>query len=484
MKRFLRILDCLLFLVLMLVVGNSREIFSQEKSPVFDLRPGKKVVFKNNVFEQGSSTIALSQIGQFEQLLNFMKARPQLIFEINGYTDNIGDVQINERLSLARSESVKNYFLQRGIAEMRIKTHGRGADNPIATNETEEGRGQNRRIEVIALSSLTERPNTTGRNIALQPEGRITAILPSVLTLAPWDEVWQEARLGEQIYEYYRVQTVNKGRAEITFNNKQRVQVAENSVVMLYGSKVVSESEAQKGKPNEQIRLMQGSMFVKMKSLQKTQPILVRTANGEVAVALSETSAKIEMNAKQQFLVSVHEGNAQVQGASGAAISVPENFGTQVSTDTPPEKPRSLPSVPELLAPDLNDSLFAGMMKFSWKKQSPRVRFEIANDVTFQKPFHAVVFGQDSASVAMTEGDWYIRLAGIDEIGLESRSSIYRISVGKAAIPFRFYFLTMLMFVLAIGTSWWTWLIRKPRYYALALVFVGLGTASFFLLHW
>jgi hypothetical protein len=485
MKRLLIPFRWGILLASLLVLSGTVEVFCGNKLAAFDLRPGKKIIFKNNVFEQGSSTIALSQIGQFEQLLNYMKVRPTLIVEINGYTDNLGSPESNMRLSTARAESVKSYFLQRGISEKNIRTHGHGADNPIASNDNDEGRSQNRRIEVVALSSLTERPNTTGRNTALQSDGRITALLPTVLTLAPWDETWQEARLGEQIYEYHRLQTIDKARAEITFNNKQRVQIAENSVVMLYGSKAITaDSLSQKGKPNEQIRLVKGSVFVKMKSLQKAQPILVRTANGEVSVALSETSAKIEMNAQSKSLVSVHEGNAQVQGASGEAMSVPENFGTQVSTNAPPENPRPLPPVPELLTPEVSDSLFAGTIQFAWKKKSPRVRFEIADDITFQKPFHAVVFGQDSTSVALAEGEWYIRLAGIDEIGLESRSSIYRTRVGKAAIPFRFRILTLFMFVLAVGTSWWTWLIRKPRYYVLALLFAGLGATSFFLLHW
>ena len=165
-------------------------------------------------------------------------------------------------------------------------------------------------------------------------------------------------------------------------------------------------------------------------------------------------------------------------------MSVPENFGTQVSANTPPEKPRPLPPVPELITPSLSDSLFAGIMQFTWKRQSPRIRFEISETVTFQKPFHAIVFGQDSTSLVIPEGEWYIRLAGIDESGLESRSSIYRIIVRKANIPFRFYILTMLMFVLSVGTTWWTWLIRKARYYWIALMFFGLGTTSFFLLHW
>jgi hypothetical protein len=456
---------------------------SKDNTSAFDLRPGKKLIFKNNVFENGSSTIAVKERPQFAQLLAYLKARPNLMIEVNGYSDNVGNPEQNIRLSEARADAVRYYLVQQGIAPERIKTRGHGAERPIASNDTEEGKAQNRRIEVVALSSRTERPVTTGRNTPTQPDGRITALLPTVLTLAPWDETWQEARLGEQIYEYHRLQTVDKARAEITFTNKERVQIAENSIVMIYGSQAVVAGSgvggAGKQKPNEQIRLMKGSMFVKMKSLQKSQPILVRTANGEVAVALNETAAKIELNTNNQSLVSVHEGNANVQNASGEAMDVKENFGTRVSSDAPPEKPRPLPPVPDLIAPNLADSLFSGQMLFQWVKRSPRVRFEVAGDITFQKPLYSYVFAKDSVLVSMEEGVWYVRLAGIDEIGLESRSSIYRIHVATPPAPFRFYFLTMLCFAASIGTAWWAWITRQKKIYALSVLFIGLAVASF-----
>lgn len=475
-----------LLITLSCIVGNLSNAAILEKISRFDLSPGKKLIFKNNVFEQGSFVIAEKERPQFAQLLQYLKSRPNLIIEVNGYTDNIGNPDKNIQLSQARAEAVKAYLMQQGIAPVRIRTKGNGANNPIASNDTEEGRGQNRRIEVVGLSSQTERPVTTGRNTPTQAEGRITALLPTVLTQAPWDETWQEAGLGVQIYEHHRLQTIDKARAEITFTNKQRVQIAENSVVVIYGAQAIADTVARKisgNKPNEQIRLEKGSMFVKMKSLQKTAPILVRTANGEVAVALNESAAKIELNTANQSLVSVHEGNAKVQNVTGEAMNVQENFGTRVSTNAPPEKPRPLPPVPELLLPSLKDSLFAGNIFFQWYKQSPRIRFEIAQDITFQKPFHAVVFGQDSASLSIPVGDWYVKLAGVDEIGLESRSNIYRIVVAKPSEPFHFHILTMLFFALGAGVSWWAWITRQPRYYVLGVLFILCACASFFFLH-
>lgn len=448
----------------------------------FDLRPGKKLVFKTSIFEQGGATVSQREQHQFDNLLAYLKARPNLIIEISGYADNVGNPEANLSLSQARADGVKSYLVKQGIASERIKTRGFGSESPIATNDTEEGRAQNRRIEVVALSSRTERPTTIGRNTPLQSEGRITAILPHVLSLAPWDETWQEAHLGAEIYEYHRLRTVDKARAEITFQNKQRVQVAENSVVMIFGERAIPDNGNQ-SKPTEQMRVVQGSVLVKMKSLQKTQPMLVRTANGEVSVALGESTAKIEVDTKNQSLVSVHDGNANVQNASGEAMSVPKDYGTRVGKESPPEKPRPLPIIPDLIAPNLGDSLFAGIMLFQWKLHSPRVRFEVSSDITFQKPYHAVIFAQDSISLPIQAGEWYVRLSGIDEIGLESRSNIYRINVHTPSAPFRFYILTMLFFAATIGTSWWAWITRQKRLYVVAVFAAILAFVSYFFLH-
>jgi outer membrane protein OmpA-like peptidoglycan-associated protein len=68
---------------------------------------------------------------------------------IQGHTDNIGDKSYNQELSLKRSESIKNQLVKRGINENRIKTVGLGDNQPTADNSSEQGRKQNRRIEII-----------------------------------------------------------------------------------------------------------------------------------------------------------------------------------------------------------------------------------------------------------------------------------------------------------------------------------------------
>ena len=61
---------------------------------------------------------------------------------------NTGEEARNKRLSEERALSVKNYLVDLGIDPLRIETFGRGSESPVASNETEEGRSQNRRIEI------------------------------------------------------------------------------------------------------------------------------------------------------------------------------------------------------------------------------------------------------------------------------------------------------------------------------------------------
>lgn len=70
-----------------------------------------------------------------------------------GHTDNVGRAEYNMGLSDRRAASVKNYAIAQGLSASRIKTEGKGATEPIASNETDEGRAQNRRVEIVILAN-------------------------------------------------------------------------------------------------------------------------------------------------------------------------------------------------------------------------------------------------------------------------------------------------------------------------------------------
>lgn len=81
-----------------------------------------------------------------DKSVRLLNDSPGVNVEIEGYTDYIGTAEYNQKLSLERANTVKNYLVTKGIAESRLSTIGFGKGNPVATNETEEGRAMNRRI--------------------------------------------------------------------------------------------------------------------------------------------------------------------------------------------------------------------------------------------------------------------------------------------------------------------------------------------------
>ncbi|MCL6621661.1 MAG: OmpA family protein [Syntrophobacterales bacterium] len=75
-----------------------------------------------------------------------LQALPEMRVEIQGHTCDIGGRAYNLKLSQARAETVKNFLVQQGIAPDRLVPRGYGMDQPVASNDTEEGRAQNRRV--------------------------------------------------------------------------------------------------------------------------------------------------------------------------------------------------------------------------------------------------------------------------------------------------------------------------------------------------
>ena len=107
-----------------------------------------KVTFRNLTFDTGSAKISGDSAKEVDNLASILKAYPNVKINVNGYTDNQGNPAKNKTLSEARAMSVKGRLMGQGIDGSRIATAGFGEENPIASNDTEEGRAKNRRIEV------------------------------------------------------------------------------------------------------------------------------------------------------------------------------------------------------------------------------------------------------------------------------------------------------------------------------------------------
>lgn len=110
-----------------------------------------RVTFKNLTFATGSANISGDTGVEVDNVAAILKTYPAANVKVEGYTDNTGDAAKNVELSEARAVSVKNRLVAAGIAASRITTAGMGSANPVASNDTVEGKAQNRRIEMAIV---------------------------------------------------------------------------------------------------------------------------------------------------------------------------------------------------------------------------------------------------------------------------------------------------------------------------------------------
>jgi outer membrane protein OmpA-like peptidoglycan-associated protein len=98
-------------------------------------------------FDFDKATLQRESFVDLDRAVQWLKANPSVKVELAGHTDNVGSREYNKRLSEERAHAVMDYLVSRGVAASRLTSGGYGMDEPIATNETEEGRAQNRRVE-------------------------------------------------------------------------------------------------------------------------------------------------------------------------------------------------------------------------------------------------------------------------------------------------------------------------------------------------
>jgi OOP family OmpA-OmpF porin len=106
-------------------------------------------------FEFNKSKLLPNAYPVLDGLVGTMNKHPKYKWEVGGYTDGIGSVNYNKKLSKQRAQSVVDYLVSKGINSNNLVIVGYGKDNPIATNETNEGRSMNRRVEIKVLSKDT-----------------------------------------------------------------------------------------------------------------------------------------------------------------------------------------------------------------------------------------------------------------------------------------------------------------------------------------
>ena len=108
---------------------------------------GTKVILENIYFETNKATLTSASFTQLNQVIEFMESNPSLRMEISGHTDNVGSLKLNTKLSEDRAKSVVDYLVANGIDRARLESRGFAFSQPIAPNDTPDGREKNRRVE-------------------------------------------------------------------------------------------------------------------------------------------------------------------------------------------------------------------------------------------------------------------------------------------------------------------------------------------------
>jgi outer membrane protein OmpA-like peptidoglycan-associated protein len=114
-----------------------------------DSARGLIVSMPDVLFDTGSANLKPTARERLAKVAGVLIAYPDMRIEVDGYTDSTGNPMSNEQLSQERAASVQSYLTQQGVSGSSISIHGFGEANPVASNESLEGRQQNRRVELV-----------------------------------------------------------------------------------------------------------------------------------------------------------------------------------------------------------------------------------------------------------------------------------------------------------------------------------------------
>ncbi|WP_093364417.1 OmpA family protein [Sphingobacterium wenxiniae] len=104
------------------------------------------------LFDFNSSTLKSTAKTNIANLVETLNKEPGTEILVIGHTDNVGSLSANQKVSEARAASVKSYAVSQGLNGGRIKTQGKNYSEPLASNDTDAGRAENRRVEIVIVA--------------------------------------------------------------------------------------------------------------------------------------------------------------------------------------------------------------------------------------------------------------------------------------------------------------------------------------------
>ena len=139
------------------IIDSSKTIQNQAESSLVaqlsdSLYVGASFILQNIFFDYDKSLLLQQSYNELRDLVDILNKYPKMRIEVGGHTDGRGSVDYNQRLSESRAKAVVDYLISKGIDMRRLQYKGYGKSQPIDTNNTEEGRARNRRVEFKILS--------------------------------------------------------------------------------------------------------------------------------------------------------------------------------------------------------------------------------------------------------------------------------------------------------------------------------------------
>ena len=130
------------------------QAFQEIKGKELKLVPievGRTVRLNNIFFDTGKAELRPESGPELDRLITTLNETPRMVIEVRGHTDNTGSNEVNNKLSQDRADAVREYFISKGIEPDRVASKGFGETSPVATNDTDAGRQQNRRVEFLIV---------------------------------------------------------------------------------------------------------------------------------------------------------------------------------------------------------------------------------------------------------------------------------------------------------------------------------------------
>jgi outer membrane protein OmpA-like peptidoglycan-associated protein len=132
-------------------LNRSATLYVRLELGIEEAKVGQSIQLNNIYFEVGKANLNMAFSSDLDRLIQFLKDNPAARLEIQGHTDNVGSLDLNNKLSQERANSVVDYLTKNGIHKIRLMATGYGSSLPVADNGTVDGRTKNRRVIMKVL---------------------------------------------------------------------------------------------------------------------------------------------------------------------------------------------------------------------------------------------------------------------------------------------------------------------------------------------